>query len=75
MNTYNGDYLTGEFDFKSLKYIQVLFPGGVTRAVFDVRMVDDMIVEDDETFEVSINPDSLPYGVTLGTITKATVVI
>ena len=55
--------------------VQVLFPGGITRATFDVRMVDNVRLESSETFSVSIDPYSLPYGVVLGDITSAEVVI
>ena len=55
--------------------IRVLFPGGTTRAAFDVRMVDNVRLENSETFEVSIDPLSLPYGVVLGRITSSEVVI
>ena len=55
--------------------IQVLVPGGKTCASFDVNIVDDVIVESKETFNVSIDPLSLPYGIVLGNITTAEVVI
>ena len=38
-------------------------------------MVDDMILEGSESFNVSIDPLSLPYGVVLGDIANATVKI
>ena len=50
-------------DYISKSHIQVLFPGGLTTAKFDVRMVDNMIIENTERFKVYIDPLSLPYGV------------
>ena len=55
--------------------IQVLIPGGITRATFDVRMIDNVILEGRESFRVSIDPLSLPYGVALGVIATAEVFI
>ena len=53
-------------DFEAISPVQVLFPGGQTRVSFDVRMVDNVMLEDSEKFIVSIDPLSLPYGVSLG---------
>ena len=55
--------------------IQILFPGGTTRASFDVRMVDNIKLESTETFSVYIDPLSLPCGVILGDVSSAEVVI
>ena len=55
--------------------IQILFPGGTTRASFDVRLVDNIKLESTETFSVSIDPLSLPCGVVLGDISTAEVAI
>ena len=65
----------GKPDFISEFYVQALFPGGLTTAKFNVRMVDDMILEGSERFRVSIDSLSLPYGVVLGDIASATVEI
>ena len=68
--------LTEIEDFEvDISPIRVLFPGGTTRAAFDVRMVDNVRLENSEIFEVSIDPLSLPYGVVLGHISSSEVVV
>ena len=42
---------------------------------FDIPIIDDNILEENETFRVTINPDSLPLGLTLGSINETTVTI
>ena len=64
-----------EHDFLSESYVQVLFPGGLTTAKFDVHLVHDVILEHNETFRISIDPLSLPHGVVLGAVSNATVTI
>ena len=68
---------TGGEDFEATSPVQVLFPGGITRTTFDVRMVGNMVekLEDSEKFVVSIDPLSLPYGVVLGDNPTAEVII
>ena len=67
--------LTEGEDYMVKSPVQVLIPGGHTRATFDVRMVDNVILEDSEKFIVSIDPLSLPYGVVLGDHATADVII
>ena len=79
MLDYSG-FLTGggieeNGDYTSDTPVQVLFPGGTTRATFKVQMTDNVVLEDEESFIVSINPDSLPYGVALGQNRSAEFVI
>ena len=62
-------------DFVAASPIRVLFPGGHTRANFDVLVVDNVKLEGSEKFIVSIDPLSLPYGVVLGDYPTAEVVI
>ena len=62
-------------DFSTTSPVQVLFPGGHTRAHFDVLMVDNVKLEVSKKFIVSIEPLSLPYGVVLGDHPTAEVVI
>ena len=62
-------------DFNETSPVRVLFPGGVTRTHFDVRMIDNVKLEASEKFIVSIDPLSLPYGVVLGKYPTAEVVI
>ena len=51
------DYDSGPFD--------ITFPAGETLAVFNVSINDDNIVEDNENFTLSLDPPSLPNGVTV----------
>ena len=43
----------------------ITFPAGETLAVFNVSINDDNIVEDNESFTLSIDLSSLPNGVTV----------
>ena len=65
----------GIHDIASESYIQVLFPGGSIRASFSIGTVHDVLIERNETFSISIDPLSLPYGVSLDTISSATFTI
>ena len=73
----NTDCLAGSIDygFKPSAYIPVVFSAGVTTASFDIPMIDDHILEKTETFSVSVDPVSVPYGVTLVSPASATVSI
>ena len=62
-------------DFTATSPVQVLFTGGHTRAHFDVLLVDNVKLEGSEKFIVSIDPLSLPYGVSLGNHPTAEIVI
>ena len=53
----------------------VTFPAGVTSVPFNVSITDDMICEGNEDFTVTIDPSSLPTGVTVGNPDQATVTI
>jgi len=68
---------TGGIDYgsKPLSYIPVVFSAGVTSISFDVQIINDDILEQSETFRVSIEPISLPYGITLGSTESAVVTI
>ena len=63
---------TGNTDYNSEPYT-VIFSPGVIRYQFDVLIVDDNILENDETFRLSINASSLIRGVTVGSVDQATV--
>ena len=62
-------------DFIATSPVRLLFPGGQTRAHFDVLVVNNIKLEGSEKFFVSIDPLSLPYGVVLGEYPTAEVVI
>ena len=40
-----------------------------------MTIIDDYILEDDETFDINIYELSVPYGITLGTSATTTVTI
>ena len=61
------DYTSGPYN--------VTFPAGQTRIPFDVPITDDMILEGNENFMLTINETSLPVGVMRGTPGEATVTI
>ena len=64
----------GGTDYTSGPYT-VTFPAGQTTATFNVPITDDMILEGDENFMLTINPSALPNGVTVGDSGQATVTI
>ena len=47
----------------------------MTRFPFNVSILDDKILEEDENFILSIDPSSLPCSVTIGNYNQATVTI
>ena len=55
--------------------IQILFSGGKTCTTFNVKINDNDRLESNKSFNVTIDPLSLPYGIVLCTITTAEVVI
>ena len=55
----NGSVITGDVDYGSGPYT-VTFPAGVTSVPFDVPIIDDNILEDLETFALTIHLASLP---------------
>ena len=61
------DYISGPYT--------VTFPTGVTMITFDVPITDDMILEVDEIFILTINGVTLPNGITCNTPGQATVTI
>ena len=71
------NYLAGGVDYgsKPTSYIPVVISAGMTTASFDVRIINDHVLEETETFTMSIDPISLPYAVTLANPNSVTVVI
>ena len=61
------DYFAGPYN--------VTIPGGTTRAVFNVSINDDDVVEGNENFILSIDQSSLPSNVTVGVRNRTTVTI
>ena len=60
-------------DYTSGPYT-VMFPAGQTTATFNVPITDNMILEGNENFMLTIN-QTLPTNVTRGTPGEATVII
>ena len=63
----NGDYSSGPYN--------VTFLAGVTRVPFNVLIVDDNVLEDNENFSLSIDFSVLPNNVTVANISQAIVTI
>ena len=61
-------------DYTSGPYT-VTFPAGQTTATFNIPITDDMILEANENFMLTIDETSLPDGVTRGTPPETTVTI
>ena len=66
--------ITGGVDY-NINSSRVIFPNGITTALLPVSINDDTEFETDETFIISIDPLSLPYGVILGSTASAVVTI
>ena len=73
---YNTDdvLLKGNLDYDSGPYT-VTFPVGMTIASFNVPIIDDNILEDDEQFDLTIISSSLPDGFTVDNPSQAMVTI
>ena len=63
----NEDYFSGPYF--------IVFPAGMTQAVFNILLTDDDILEGTETFNLNINSSSLPNNVTIGELGEAAVTI
>ena len=56
---------TGDFDYYSGPY-NVVIPAAVTNATFYVQIMDDKIIEGNETFILTIKESTLPNNIVLG---------
>ena len=61
-------------DYESGPYT-VTFPAGATMVPFNVSIIDDIILEKDENFTLTIDPSSVPTFVNVGSPAQATVTI
>ena len=52
-----------------------MIPAGQTNVTFDVTIMNDNIVENNETFTLIIRPNSLPDRISTGSIQRTTVTI
>ena len=55
--------------------LNVTFPVGVTCASFDIPLIDDTLSEGNETFNIVILEESLPFGVTRDDATTTVTII
>ena len=67
-------FSTGAVDYDSGPYT-VMFPAGVTSVPFDVPIIDDIILEQNEQFGLTIVSSSLPNRFTADNFSEVTVTI
>ena len=64
----------GGVDYNSVLY-NITFPVGIINVSLNVTVINDTVLEINETFNLTIVGDSLPPNVTLGKTNQATVTI
>ena len=69
------DSATAGSDYTAQAETSVTIPAGDTSATLEVQTTPDLVVEGDETFTASISADSLPSGVSLGTVAGNALII
>ena len=74
VNTTDCSTISGDNDYTMGLY-NVTFPANVTTRTFDIPICDDMVLEDNESFNISIVSNSSPDNVTSGSLDQATVII
>ena len=52
-----------------------MIPAGETNGSFEISIINDTMVESDESFDLNINTNRLPDGITVGSLDTATVII
>ena len=52
-----------------------MIPAGERNSSFEISIIDDKILENDESFDLNINTNTLSDGITLGSPDTATVII
>ena len=70
-----GVHLIAEDDFTGSGPFYVTFPARDKQVIFVISITNDDIVENTESFTLSINPSSLPQGVTVSDPSQTTVTI
>ena len=63
----DNDYSAGPYN--------VTMPAGFTETSYDITILDDNVLEENETFYLLINPSTLPRSVTVGDINQAGITI
>ena len=66
--------VTGGVDYDSGPYT-VRFPAGVTSVLINISIINDFIMERNESLDLTINSSSLPSDVAIANPHKATVTI
>ena len=61
------DYTSGPYS--------VTFPAGITNVTFNIQIINDNMVENNETFTLAIDSSSLPTGIMVDSPRQATVTI
>ena len=64
---------TGGVDYYSGEFESIVFFAGKESACFDVPIINDAIVEGNESFSINIMPTMLPCNVKIGNINQITV--
>lgn len=68
-------YFIGEgVDYTPESY-DIMLLNGMTRAAFNISIINDDILERNETFTLTIDQSTLPSSVTIGDTSQATVII
>ena len=67
------DTLDYKYTSKKSGQMTVVIPAGHTTKSFDLTILEDIIIEDTESFQLSIVDLSLPHDVSVGNIPSATV--
>ena len=52
-----------------------MIPAGERNNSFEISIIDDKILENDESFDLNINTNTLPDGIIVGSPDTATVII
>ena len=66
--------INSENDYTKGSY-NVTFPANVTVGVIDIPVCDDIVLEEDESFNISIISQSLVDNVTVGSVDQAMVIV
>ena len=70
----NSNDFTGGDDYNVGPY-SVIIPAGETSGSFEISIIDDQMLENNESFDLNIDINTLPDDVTLGSPDSATMII
>ena len=74
VNSTDCTIFSGDNDY-TMGIYNVTFPANVTLRSIDIQICNDIVLEDNESFGISIISNSLPDNVTSGSLDQATVTI